>query len=147
MKELKGLTCSIMGTDCTAGGVTSGHKTALLIGDGISGPFGQTDDTPTLVLEYDLDPQGARAGQLSVANVSWIRALMGKGDWETGVSTFECMGEDWASKHRIVNVVARPLGPDGKPRTGGMFGGHYIKTSDSRWPVTSPIPVHDRFEY
>jgi len=143
MTELKGLPCSIMGTDCTAGGVTSGHTRALLVGDGIRGPFEPDDDTPTLVLEYDLSPQGARAGQLSVANVSWLRDLKGE---RSGCSDFECMGEDWAAKHQIVNVVARPLGADGKPRRGGMFGGHYIKTSDSRWPVTSPIPVHDRFE-
>ena len=141
--ELKGLSCSIMGRDCTNSGVTSGHRDALLVGDGVQGPFRPSDDRPTLILEYDLNPKGARAGQLSVAKVSWLRSL---GLMPSGCSDFECMGEDWASKHQIVNVVARPMGEDGKPRTGGMFGGHYIKTSDSRWPVTSPIPVHDRFE-
>lgn len=141
---MKGLTCQIMGWDCTAGGVTSGQKDALLVGDGIEGPFEASADRPTLMLEYDLNPQGASAGQLSVANVSWLRRVKGE---RSGCSEFECLGDDWASKHQIVNVVARPVGVDGKPRTGGMFGGHYIKTSDSRWPVTSPIPVHDRFEY
>ena len=140
---MKGLTCSIMGRDCTAGGVTSGHTQALLVGDGIKGPFEPDEFTPTLVLEYDLEPRNVSAGQLSVAKVAWLRAVKGE---QAGCIDFECIAEDWTSKHQIVNVVARPLGPDGKPRKGGMFGGHYIKTSDSRWPVTSPIPVHDRFE-
>lgn len=40
---------------------------------------------------------------------------------------------------------------DGKAKTsGGMFGGNFIYTSDSRFPklgdFSSPIPVHDRFE-
>jgi hypothetical protein len=28
----------------------------------------------------------------------------------------------------------------------GMFGGNFIYTSDSRFPNSYPIPVHDRFE-
>ena len=52
---MKGLLCTIMGTDCTNRGVTSGHRDALLIGDGIKGPFEPSNDTPTLVLEYDLN--------------------------------------------------------------------------------------------
>jgi hypothetical protein len=28
----------------------------------------------------------------------------------------------------------------------GMFGGHFIYTSDSRFPSEQPIHVHDRFE-
>ena len=35
---------------------------------------------------------------------------------------------------------------DGEPKTGGMFGGNYVATSDSRFPSDYPIPVHDRFE-
>ena len=27
-----------------------------------------------------------------------------------------------------------------------MFGGHWVYTSDSRFPFEHPIPVHDRFE-
>lgn len=144
---MKGLHCSIYRAagypDTTAGGATSTPENITLIGDGIEGPFEPTEDAPALWLEYDLDPKGARAGQLTVASVDWIRKLRGEG----GCSTFECMGEDWSSKHQIVRVVARPIGVDGKPRLGGMFGGNYIKTSDSRFPVQAPIPVHDRFEY
>jgi hypothetical protein len=142
---MKGLHCNIMGTDCTAGGITSGRRDITLTGDGINGPFEPDESAPELRLEYDLNPQGAMAGQLSVAKVSWLRAL---GEITLGgCSEFECMSADWASRHQIVNVVARPVDEDGKVKRGGMFGGHYIKTSDSRFPVTSPIPVHDRFEY
>lgn len=37
----------------------------------------------------------------------------------------------------------------GKARTHGMFGGHFVWTSDSRFRANvspTPIPVHDRFE-
>lgn len=140
---MNGLHCSIIGTDCTNGGVTSGRKSVTLIGDGVSGPFAPDAEAPAVMLEYDLDPKGARAGQLSVAKVSWLRALA---LLPAGCSDFECMSEDWASRHIIVNVVARPVDENGQPRRGGMFGGNFITTSDSRFPVTAPIPVHDRFE-
>lgn len=29
---------------------------------------------------------------------------------------------------------------------GPMFGGNFIYTSDSRFPLDYPIPIHDRFE-
>ena len=29
---------------------------------------------------------------------------------------------------------------------GPMFGGHFIHTSDQRFPCDYPIPLHDRFE-
>jgi len=41
---------------------------------------------------------------------------------------------------------AVPVNGDGKKVTGGMFGGNFIYTSDSRFPSVGPIPVHDRFE-
>jgi hypothetical protein len=132
-----------MGMDCTNGGVTSGRERVTLIGDGIKGPFRPNADAPAVVLEYDLEPKGARAGQLTVAKVSWLREL---GLMSSGSSPFECFTDDWASKHQIVRVVARPVDKDGKPRKGGMFGGHYIESCDSRFPTTAPIPVHDRFE-
>jgi hypothetical protein len=113
-----------------------------LVGDGIRGPFEPSAEFPEVRLEYDLNPKGARAGQLAVAEVSWLRELSG----ERGCSTFECIGEDWTSKHKIVRVVARPVNKDGTIRKGGMFGGNYISTSDSRFPTSAPIPVHDRFE-
>jgi len=141
--RLTGLICNIMGTDCTNGGTTSGRKNVTLIGDGIRGPFEPSEDAPAVWLEYDLDPKGVRAGQLAVASVAWLRSIKGL---RAGCTDFECIHDDWTSKHQIVRVVARPLKEDGTPRTGGMFGGNYIKTSDSRFPMSAPIPVHDRFE-
>ncbi len=44
----------------------------------------------------------------------------------------------------VSRVKAVPI-IDGKP-TAGMFGGHFIHTSNARFPFESPIPVFDRFE-
>lgn len=139
-----GLHVSVHGTDCTAHGVTSGRRHVTLIGDGIRGPFEPSDDAPAVILEYDFDP-GLQAGQLSVAKPAWLKEL---GIDKRPVGDFEVLKDPqgYVDRHRIVNVVARPVDDDGEPRRGGMFGGHYISTSDSRFPVTSPIPVHDRFE-
>jgi len=43
---------------------------------------------------------------------------------------------------------ALPTDCDGQPIHGGMFGGNFIWSSDSRWRklYPHPIPVHDRFE-
>jgi len=96
----KGYIVEIMGTDCTAGGVTSGHKDALLIGEGVPEIFEQSSERPTLVLRRG--PGGRQ-------------------------------------------YVAEPLvQPEGM--CGPMFGGHFIYTSDSRFPSDQPIHVHDRFE-
>lgn len=35
---------------------------------------------------------------------------------------------------------------DGKIDTGRMAGGCFIETSDSRFPATYPVPLHDRLE-
>ena len=140
---MKGLHCNIIGRDCTNGGVTSGRDSVTLVGDGILGPFEPDDRAPEVRLEYDLNPQGARAGQLAVASVSWLRAVTGRA---AGCTDFECLSDDWSSKHQIVRVVARPVRADGTVRTGGMFGGNFVTTSDSRFPTSAPIPVHDRFE-
>lgn len=142
--KTKGLLVFIQGQDCTAGGVTSGRKMAVLIGDGIPEVCEATDENPALWLEYDLQPKGAKAGQLSVAKPSWL-AQLGVRKAVSG-NPYECLTDDWASKHQIVNVVARPINGDGTARTGGMAGGNYISTSDSRFPITGPMPVHDRFE-
>ncbi len=138
---MKGLHCSIIGRDCTNGGITSGRSGAVLAGDGVSGPFEPSYDTPLLWLEYDLEPQGAAGGYLMVASVSWLAAL---GLTAKAANQFSCLASDWSSKHKIVRVKAVPI-IDGKPRS-GMFGGNFITTSDSRWPMTGPIPVFDRFE-
>lgn len=141
---MKGLTCWVQGMDCTNSGVTSGRECVTLIGDGIPEIFEASDDHPAVILEYDLNPKGGQAGQLSVAKPDWLAKIdAGK---PTSTNAYECLAEDWTDKHRIVNVVARPIDGDGKPRRGGMMGGNYISTSDSRFPVTCPIPVHDRFE-
>lgn len=141
---MKGLHVSVHGIDCTNGGVTSGRKSVTLIGDGVEGPFEPCDEFPAVILEYDLEPRGAQAGQLSVAKPHWLQKVAGapKGNG----SPYECLGQDWASQHRIVNAVARPVDENGKAIRGGMAGGHHIETCDSRFPFTSPIPVHDRFE-
>ena len=48
------------------------------------------------------------------------------------------------SSGKVRRVKAAPI-IDGKPKP-GMFGGHFIFTSDSRFPYDCPIPVFDRFE-
>jgi len=45
---------------------------------------------------------------------------------------------------KVRHVHAAPI-IDGKPVT-GMFGGHFIITSDSRFPFPVPVKVFDRFE-
>ena len=40
--------------------------------------------------------------------------------------------------------MAVPVGTDKDEYP--MFGGHFIYTSDSRFPFEHPIPVHDRYE-
>lgn len=42
-------------------------------------------------------------------------------------------------------IHAVPL-KNGKPATGGMFGGNFVYSSDGRFPGVGPIPIHDRFE-
>lgn len=142
-----GLTVSVLSDrgsryDCTNGGISSRHDRLTLLGDGISGPFEPTEDAPAVALAYDLEPGPARAGYLMAAKPSWLRELAGL---PAIVSEFACMSPDWSAQHRLVRVRAVPV-IDGKPKTGGMFGGNYISTSDSRMPVHGPIPLFDRFE-
>ena len=139
---MKGLHCAVIGSNCTNGGATANVSHANLIGDGVSGPFEPSDDAPALALEYEFEPKGARAGYMMVANVAWLRELGEISQMNGGA--YECHGADWTSKHRIVRVKAVPI-IDGKPKA-GMFGGNFITTSDSRFPMTAPIPVFDRFE-
>lgn len=112
---MKGLLVFIMGSDCTAGGVTSGKGRAILIGH--PNIFESSPDTPALVLvEDDTHRQGP--GYLNVRSTDYL----------------------------VMRVRAVPADVDGLPVLGGMFGGHFIHTSDSRFPYCSPIPVFDRFE-
>jgi len=41
---------------------------------------------------------------------------------------------------------AEPLAPVPQGMVGYMFGGNFIFTSDSRFPSSYPIPVHDRMD-
>jgi len=84
---------------------------------GVEGPFEPRESAPALVLE-EHDPARTGPGYVMVKkNAGGI------------------------SRVRAVPYV------DGKPKLGGMFGGHFIWTSDSRFPYTAPIPVFDRFEF
>lgn len=141
---MKGLMVSVHGSDCTNRGVTSGVEHVVLVGDGIGEVFEDREGMPAVGLEYDLEPSGMQAGQLAVAKPRWLEALgliRAMGDFEAIRNPVS-----YSEQHRIVNVVARPFNEDGELRQGGMFGGNYISTSDSRFPTTAPIPVHDRFE-
>lgn len=142
---MKGLHCSVLRCgqyrDGSNGGATANVNSVTLIGDGVRGPFEPDEDAPALWLEYDLNPKGVRGGYLMVANVAWLRELgIDKGP----SGSFSCFGNDWSERHQVVRVRAVPL-VEGEP-TCGMFGGNFITTSDSRFPMTSPIPVFDRFE-
>lgn len=140
---VRGLHCAVIGSNCTNGGATANVSHATLIGDGVSGPFEPSEDAPALALEYDLNPKGVRGGYLMVANVAWLAKVAGIPEGYDG-GAYECMESNWTNKHRIVRVKAVPI-IDGKPKA-GMFGGNFITTSDSRFPMTAPIPVFDRFE-
>lgn len=129
----KGLLVTVMGPDCTAGGITSGKRKAVLIGPGIPEIFSPSPDAPALYFAYELDPVGAGPGALVAAKDHWAWDRM-----------------DWNPKHYadvpVIRARAVPVGLAGNPLPGGMMGGHYVTTSDSRFPVHAPIPVHDRFE-
>lgn len=143
-QENKGLMVSVIGSDCTNGGVTSGREHVVLIGDGIAPIFEGREEMPAIALEYELNPKGLKAGQLTLAKPRWLEELGGErahGDLEIIMHP-----ERYGEQHQVVRVVARPFKADGTVRTGGMFGGNFITCSDSRFPTTAPIPVHDRFE-
>lgn len=115
---MKGLLVSIIGTDCTNGGASSGTDKAVLSVDDCD-IFESGPDTPGFVaLEYE--------------------------DWETCRAGYpvvrKCDG-------KIVRVKVVPVFEiDDAPAEGGMFGGNFLTTSDSRFPYYGPIPVFDRFE-
>ena len=118
----KGLLVDVIGTDCTNGGATSGKTRAILIGDGIPEIFEPSDDAPAIELHYEFEPQGAAPGYVMVARADWASQVLGR---RVGFNE---------------NLVARA-------RAGaGMFGVHFVTTSDIRFPFTAPIPVFDRYE-
>ena len=47
----------------------------------------------------------------------------------------------WGKEYLHAEPLVKPKG-----MVGPMFGGNFIYTSDSRFPSSYPIPVHDRFE-
>lgn len=142
---MKGLHVSVHGTDCTNGGVTSGRKTVTLIGPGIPELFEASEEYPAVIIVVDFDPDKIQAGQLTVAKPKWL-AEVGIDKRPTDDFTAFRDQAGWTQRHQIVNVVARPVDAEGNPVNGGMSGGHYVSCCDSRYPFTSPIPVHDRFE-
>ena len=138
LNKRTGLMVEIMGDDCTNHGVTSGGRShCILVGDGIKAPFSGNPETPLLTLVIDWEPRGCAAGYMMLAKPEFLKRI-GKLSPDPFL--------DYAAKHRAVRVRAVPVGPDGKPRTGGMFGGHFISTCDSRFPISGPVPVFDRFE-
>jgi hypothetical protein len=128
--EICGLVGDVVGLDCTAGGVTSGAKEAVVVWPGMldyDRVFGPKEGRPLLELEIDERP-GLRAGY----------QLVLKGDrLPPGQSFMSC----YAGPPRIVRVIVKPYG---KPA--GMFGGHWVIVGDSRFPISGPVPVFDRYE-
>ncbi len=74
-----------------------------------------------------------------------------------------CEGEDRGygeledTDERLVRIVhstpcgkpyvhAEPVNDPNKKEIGYMFGGHFIYTSDGRFPEDYPVPLHDRSE-
>lgn len=116
--------CSVMGMDCTNGGVTHGREHVQL--DMVSTTFrAEEGDKPDdLVLTIDWEtPMATAPGYLVIAEPFFAKHFTGE------------------KRHAICRVMAHQRG---KPP--GMFGGHFIYTSDSRFPFTTPIPVFDRYE-
>jgi hypothetical protein len=124
---MKGLLVFIMGDDCTNSGATSGKHKALLVGPGIPEIFSPSDDTPTIEFEFEFDPQGHKLGYRMVAKPEWARMILERTVYD--------------NENLVVRALAKPAGSPP-----GMFGGHYIMTSDSRFPFEGPLPVFDRFE-
>lgn len=119
----------VIGHDCTNHGVTS-RQTSILL-QLSCGNFDVTDGKASLMLdvEVDADPSVGKSGYLLVAKREFIKLL-------TGV----------ARDGVICRVKAKPAGEHAGRLGRPMFGGHFITSSDSRFPFHSPIPVFDRFE-
>lgn len=109
-------------TDCTNGGITMNYGRFVLTGDGVDGPFEPDADTPELRLV-------ARKG-LGRGGTTYLHA----------VPVYDTCGQMFST---FANVQP---GIPGAPVRGGMMGGNFVTTSDSRFPSDYPIPVHDRFE-
>lgn len=116
--SLPSLNVEIQGMDCTNRGVTSGRFNIRLRED--------------LGLVVDLEtPEVTKAGYVMVLKSGFFYSI-------TGVDELD-------PRKRVARVRAVPI-INGKAILGGMFGGHFIMSSDSRFPAETPIPVFDRFE-
>jgi hypothetical protein len=74
--------------------------------------------------------------------------------WESGGHMINCpqlfSGDETNSVQIIENVPGHHCAipfvhPEGT--IGPMFGGNFLYTSDSRFPLMYPVPIHDRFEF
>ena len=151
LNKRTGLMVEIIGSDCTNYGVTSGGRShCILVGDGINAPFSADPEKPLLTLVIDFEPRGCAAGYLMLAKPDFLKKIgkLPSREKPAGepVRAHDFFPMDYVSEHRVCRVRAVPVAPDGSPRTGGMFGGHYITSSDSRFPISGPVPVFDRFE-
>lgn len=129
MENLRqGLSVEVMGSDCTNGGVTSGKKSAFLRLPGVHAGGGYNGDPQLVVdIEFEPDPKALIAGQLVLVK---------------GAFAAQWTGSD--APLQLARVIVRPvLAPEGKRP---MFGGHFVYSSDSRFPFTAPLKVFDRFE-
>lgn len=129
-EPIHGMLVEIMGADCTNGGVTSGRRHAVLVWPGMldyDRVFAAHETAPLLEVEIDENPKQLRAGYLAV---------------HKGERTARGMISEYRlGTERIVRVRVKPYG-----KSPGMFGGHYVETSDSRFPFSGPLPVFDRYE-
>lgn len=121
----EGLGVEVMGMDCTAGGVTSGQRRVFLRVPGVhaGGPGVHPVAVLTLDVELDANPLSAAPGLCVVAKPEFV---------------FELTGERRAAVCRVRAI------PPALESMSTMFGGHFVWSSDSRFPFSSPIPVHDR---
>ena len=108
---------SVIGPDCTNGGVTSG-KDSIRLGEDLA-----------LVVDFSA-PWIVRHGYLGILQEEFLYYLRGL--------------RLHAPSDRVVRMRAVPI-IDGEPKS-GIFGGRWIMSSDVRFPAEGPIPVFDRFE-
>jgi hypothetical protein len=131
---MKGLSVSVYRNtsygDCTMNGVTSKYDNFILVGVAEKSP----EDTPALFLV-----KRKLAGVAEIFEPSEDTPALFLVKRKLG-------GTSINAKDGVHYLHAVPADENGKPRMGGMMGGNFIYTSDSRFPSASPIPVHDRFE-
>jgi hypothetical protein len=122
----EGLSVDVMGSDCTNGGATSGQRRVFLRVPGVhAGGVARGETILTLDVEVDADTGAAAPGRCVIAKPDFV---------------FSLTGERRAAVCRVRAIP--PALEDARP----MFGGHFVWSSDSRFPFESPIPVHDRVE-